>query len=193
MRGEKAKVPQCASSTRGSPPRARGEVLGKGLYKGTGRITPACAGRSGCRCSAGAPASDHPRVRGEKYRETEKKSRTSGSPPRARGEALPFGARPARRWITPACAGRRLVKPLLNLLVRDHPRVRGEKMAVSLKLRSGCGSPPRARGEEFIPEVRRKSAGITPACAGRSRCCAGTRSVYRDHPRVRGEKTVPWI
>ena len=50
------------------------------------------------------------------------------------------------------------------------------------------GSPPRVRGKVTAAIAELKTAGITPACAGKSLsfCCCSLGS--KDHPRVCGEK-----
>ena len=78
---------------------------------------------------------DHPRVRGEKIRESSALSRSPGSPPRARGEEfhIPIGL--FSSGITPACAGRRFAGAGNRPNFEDHPRVRGEKAMSAEKSR----------------------------------------------------------
>ena len=66
VRGEKMWGHKFFPPSRGSPPRARGEVVREPRFAPHERITPACAGRRGCRSSPCRPCGDHPRVRGEK-------------------------------------------------------------------------------------------------------------------------------
>ncbi len=54
-------------------------------------------------------------------------------------------------------------------------------------------SPPRARGRVPAFEQLRRDAGITPACAGKSRCGWKRRSQRRNHPCVRGEEARPGV
>ena len=72
----------------------------------------------------------------------------------------------------------------------DHPRLRGEKWSSCFFWVMSLGSPPLARGKEgcniFLCDFSR----ITPACAGKSRHRGDGQPVRRDHPRLRGEKTV---
>ena len=74
----------------GSPPRVRGEAVYPRSCSRTGRITPACAGRSRKRAARGLAGPDHPRVRGEKFYTTMGAKAIHGSPPRARGEGRMF-------------------------------------------------------------------------------------------------------
>ena len=132
-----------------------------------------------------------------------------GSPPRVRGkdDAGDFLLKPA--GITPACAGKRCWRRNGSDWGRDHPRVCGEKSASPSYLSGGRGSPPRVRGKGVLDMWKEMSAGITPACAGKSimhgktagngagsppRVRGKVIERYRrgyateDHPRVCGEK-----
>ena len=111
----------------GSPPRVRGEAVYPRSCSRTGRITPACAGRSRKRAARGLAGPDHPRVRGEKLLRVNVKKRSRGSPPRARGEVLHYYGCESNPRITPACAGRRPDVRSMFTVMKDHPRVRGEK------------------------------------------------------------------
>ena len=167
MRGEKFDC-RCGDAVpRGSPPRARGEVVATMLVSWMSRITPACAGRSTPHARINACRSDHPRVRGEKKRSAPAAPGIKGSPPRARGEVMSEATNLWYPGITPACAGRRAVFPGLIPILTDHPRVRGEKTQTRRIPSTVTGSPPRARGEGGWGEMREQLPGITPACAGR--------------------------
>ena len=76
-------------------------------------------------------------------------------------------------------------------IISDHPRLRGEKSPSISHFTLLYGSPPPARGEELplsrVPEASR----ITPACAGRRIARGFFNFIWRDHPRLRGEKRFP--
>ena len=109
VRGEQGLPIARMRQSRGSPPRARGAELPKHLLLRRTRITPACAGSRHHRAPHVASATDHPRVRGEQAPESNQKTLTPGSPPRARGAVRLGRSRRRRRRITPACAGSRLI------------------------------------------------------------------------------------
>ena len=90
--------------------------------------------------------------------------------------------------ITPACAGKRLVRLTKKPLPGDHPRVCGEKPQMYAPKKWMKGSPPRVRGKGDRYEAMDAPAGITPAYAGKrsTSCCHA--GVPGDHPRVCGEK-----
>ena len=92
------------------------------------------------------------------------------------------------RWITPAWAGKSITLPFQFIWQKDHPRVGGEKFTRSYALAFQLGSPPRGRGKVSLTTARTSITRITPAWAGKSQHGAAERRVYRDHPRVGGEK-----
>ena len=75
-------------------------------------------------------------------------------------------------------------------MVKDHPRVCGEKqwcLPVSLP---GGGSPPRVRGKVSLTNPSLSTSRITPACAGKRLKTSNDCGTKQDHPRVCGEKLV---
>ena len=105
-----------------------------------------------------------------------------------RGEyGKPFILQPFHKGSPPHARGIRPSSSRGWLMVRDHPRMRGEYFAKKSFLCCGSGSPPHARGilEKYIKLCRLD--GITPACAGNT--CFNQRfyPLKRDHPRMRGE------
>ena len=113
----------------------------------------------------------------------------SGSPPHVRGKGIVLRGYKFESGITPACAGKRSGIDNATVSLRDHPRMCGEKTERTISSRAGTGSPPHVRGKEGDDLRPAGPAGITPACAGKSR---GGRHILcdsRDHPRMCGEKT----
>ena len=72
--------------------------------------------------------------------------------------------------------------------MRGSPPPGGEKLFQSPLFRLPLGSPPRGRGKEGLADRQAGVEGITPALAGKSQHGAAKRRLYRDHPRVGGEK-----
>ena len=170
VRGEKIDKGVRIDETRGSPPRARGKAQEGICIVNCAGITPACAGKSAIWCIFRRITRDHPRVRGEKKNLVSDFRIGLGSPPRARGKEQVQSEDSLRFGITPACAGKSVDFVDGEIVLRDHPRVRGEK---HLARREPGGH-----------------AGITPACAGKSMRSPWTTWCARDHPRVRGEKVM---
>ena len=52
--------------------------------------------------------------------------------------------------ITPAYAGKSTCLILFDTLLKDHPRVCGEKVLKDIKKAAAVGSPPRMRGKELL-------------------------------------------
>ena len=154
----------------GLPPRMRGkdvELLALLVHHG---ITPACAGkRKKCRkCRPGL--GDHPRMCGEKKFTFDAGKLIPGSPPRMRGKVAGAARRDFLTGITPAYAGKRDRQDQQRAVRGDHPRVCGEKLYALLVAGSLMGSPPHVRGKVLILDDVPGVVGITPACAGKSRC-----------------------
>ena len=166
--GEKVGPVGCVSGWLGSPPRMRGKAPSLAVLGACIGITPAYAGKSTDLQRPRAAQQDHPRVCGEKPQRKRSPSRFWGSPPRMRGKVAVCIAANASPGITPAYAGKSCVLRLKLLVLRDHPRVCGEKCGLYLILLGITGSPPRMRGK---------------ACP---RWCS--RAGHWDHPRVCGEK-----
>ena len=113
-----------------------------------------------------------------------------GSPPRGRGKGTVSAADDDWCRITPAWAGKRQADRSSLDIVRDHPRVGGEKFRLLLPVFTGSGSPPRGRGKDLLFNDGQKRIGITPAWAGKSAVRKTTAKLTKDHPRVGGEKIV---
>ena len=154
--------------TTGSPPRMRGKVsIGLG-QPGTGRITPAYAGKRRNFCYAVSVQRDHPRICGEK---------PHGLPPLL-GDV----------GITPAYAGKSCPSTGCILPCWDHPRICGEKSGVSRSFTAFTGSPPHMRGKGNAQLLSAVYERITPAYAGKSYCEYTNLGLSKDHPRICGEK-----
>ena len=125
---------------------------------------------------------------GEKLTNDRLSLAVKGSPPRVRGKdncSINVGF---DCGITPACAGKRLRAAAWTWIMRDHPRVCGEKGYLPRPVYCESGSPPRVRGKAFQRSRNSFSVRITPACAGKSCTALSAHRRCRDHPRVCGEK-----
>ena len=168
----------------------RGKVVLLSAIRSSRRITPACAGKSRNDSRPHCSGRDHPRVCGEKLDDACKSLAFQGSPPRVRGKVLEEEQRHRRHGITPACAGKRCLPPLIIAIAWDHPRVCGEKFIRQVLQSFNPGSPPRVRGKVFHHHPGHRTVGITPACAGKSGLYTYEMPLTQDHPRVCGEKLI---
>ena len=75
--------------------------------------------------------------------------------------------------------------------MKDHPRMRGDHFGQARLRGRRKGSPPHARG----PRRRRFTSShpfrITPACAGTTSNAWRLWQLHQDHPRMRGDHTLP--
>ena len=166
----------------------RGKVLCFRQVRQSGGITPAYAGKRYTYLIQMLCDRDHPRVCGEKGFSAFLGNCCAGSPPRMRGKAdLCIGSE-RQTGITPAYAGKRERTGRLRRQAKDHPRVCGEKVSSTSPMKCLKGSPPRMRGKVWDILQPLADWGITPAYAGKRSSHAPRACIYRDHPRVCGEK-----
>ena len=125
--GEKASFVSSMQNRPGSPPRMRGKVGHCLSVDSRSGITPAYAGKRPKQAVGSFQPRDHPRVCGEKKISEYWLFCRWGSPPRMRGKGLTCSFASVRLRITPAYAGKRQTQKWLEQLMRDHPRVCGEK------------------------------------------------------------------
>ena len=133
---------------------------------------------------------DHPRLCGEKTATSQLVDEIVGSPPPMRGKVQPANVDFFEDGITPAYAGKRSNPRRPVPLVRDHPRLCGEKNCRTRRSSSGGGSPPPMRGKGLDSCVHVLRAGITPAYAGKSPIEDAYFHQSQDHPRLCGEKSA---
>ena len=89
--------------------------------------------------------------------------------------------------ITPAYAGSTCKVRLSGSVRWDHPRVCGEHVSMTERMRLSSGSPPRMRGAQCHWWKNDYGRGITPAYAGSTMTVYETADSMKDHPRVCGE------
>ena len=122
--------------SQGSPPPMRGKAHGSRVRPHRAGITPAYAGKRRQSVQTKQKLKDHPRLCGEKSACMRVSLQWIGSPPPMRGKANFVGAPPSRLGITPAYAGKRVNTIYFYTLIRDHPRLCGEKSGLSAILAS---------------------------------------------------------
>ena len=109
-------------------------------------------------------------------------------PPHMRGKAEPKRLWQLSGGITPAYAGKSNLLPHTRCRSWDHPRVCGEKFRAYAMIWQEWGSPPHMRGKAANAGNSGRTAGITPAYAGKRGRRAATPHSPQDHPRICGEK-----
>ncbi len=171
----------------GSPPLARGTLLGARTSGAGGRLTPARAGNTiwGQWRDRRTPA--HPRSRGEHAPCSPLTGVNTGSPPLARGTRCGFWDGSATWRLTPARAGNTNRVPDGPPRRSAHPRSRGEHLGLIPMGEGGDGSPPLARGTLGLSGRRVVAQRLTPARAGNTPPESVTGLRRTAHPRSRGE------
>ena len=138
-----------------------------------------------------SPCQDHPRTRGEKRLRHFIHRPEPGSPPHTRGKAASTSAGSGSDRITPAHAGKsNPCSPTVSPF-QDHPRTRGEKSWSAISHLRRLGSPPHTRGKARRSAGYMAGRGITPAHAGKRMKRSQIKRKGQDHPRTRGEKSIP--
>ena len=165
--GEKQQSALGDFSGKGSPPHMRGKVAGTRHGVPTLRITPAHAGKSMAFGPVSIGGRDHPRVCGEKRAFSAAGGAWAGSPPHVWGKGAEVCNKLVNVGITPAYAGKSAYSSSSSGVQWNHPRVCGEKHIDHDTVTAQIGSPPRVRGKVRLPASAVRSAGITPACAGK--------------------------
>ena len=112
-----------------------------------------------------------------------------GSPPHTRGKVFKNLNAFKALGITPAYAGKSLILLFSDNFVWDHPRIRGEKFKTVIISAKFIGSPPHTRGKASTHSQCQRGKRITPAYAGKRENPGTASTFYRDHPRIRGEKS----
>ena len=116
-----------------------------------------------------------------------------GSPPRVREKRVFLETVIIYSRITPACAGKTVVRLQKTLRDRDHPRVCGKNPPARSSSVCPLGSPPRVREKRIKSLTKRRRTGITPACAGKTAVVGCQLSPLRDHPRVCGKNFKKFV
>ena len=187
MRGEHDLRGRAHDMDAGSSPHARGTLTNAGTKADSAGIIPACAGNTASASILRLNPRDHPRMRGEHEAGRVELTEAWGSSPHARGTLGRTASRIVAHGIIPACAGNTMrIRPVL-LVMRDHPRMRGEHAGLARLRPVDEGSSPHARGTQDGREDATRSGGIIPACAGNTFMLLIHIVRLRDHPRMRGE------
>ena len=172
----------------GSSPRVRGTHRAFRSALRARRFIPACAGNAIRPVKRTRHRAVHPRVCGERLASHRAQFCRDGSSPRVRGTHLaPDICHYLRRFI-PACAGNAASSSPRLRRKPVHPRVCGERNAVSASSADLFGSSPRVRGTPWQYTCRFPSSRFIPACAGNAHANISGNTSLTVHPRVCGER-----
>ena len=151
------------------------------------RIIPAYAGSTRPPPSQKAGVRDHPRIRGEHCCRHSQSMSKDGSSPHTRGARPPHPTAPSSTRIIPAYAGSTWSSSSRMVVVRDHPRIRGEHASTHSSVCGSRGSSPHTRGARPPSITARVGVRIIPAYAGSTTWTSSGTASGADHPRIRGE------
>ena len=127
LRGERFRFARARRTRSGSSPPARGTGRREVRDRLGRRFIPACAGNGPWRRTHAGRRTVHPRLRGERFTRSTRRSKSYGSSPPARGTGnttLIVGV--VGRFI-PACAGNGVWFCMGGSFRTVHPRLRGER------------------------------------------------------------------
>ena len=147
IRGEKPDPERMRADIKGSSPHTRGKDQYFPGARTRCRIIPAYAGKSFGPFHKGTGMRDHPRIRGEKFQIVLKAFLILGSSPHTRGKGPVQILTAVFLRIIPAYAGKRAPTIMIVNPEKDHPRIRGEKLANSFFTLIFLGSSPHTRGK----------------------------------------------
>ncbi|EFW09860.1 hypothetical protein HMPREF9005_1166, partial [Actinomyces sp. oral taxon 178 str. F0338] len=175
---------------RGSSPRVRGKPAPASSVLSRAGLIPACAGKTRARAPPRRRRRAHPRVCGENQAAAHGRDAVGGSSPRVRGKRDMLRSLMPRFRLIPACAGKTLDGAQEVGETGAHPRVCGENVLVSGGEWVAAGSSPRVRGKHPLDAGGAASAGLIPACAGKTRRALWPWGWTTAHPRVCGENVA---
>ena len=113
-----------------------------------------------------------------------------GSSPRVRGKPLFYRHGEPIGGLIPACAGKTIATERSPRYGRAHPRVCGENSFHAARARWLGGSSPRVRGKLKRVKIGDVTAGLIPACAGKTKSVRVLIGSSPAHPRVCGENAT---
>ena len=174
----------------GSSPRVRGKLPFVAAGGAFTRLIPACAGKTPPEAPCASRSRAHPRVCGENVARASGKACAIGSSPRVRGKPLFYRHGEPIGGLIPACAGKTIATERSPRYGRAHPRVCGENSFHAARARWLGGSSPRVRGKLKRVKIGDVTAGLIPACAGKTTTTRRTCRTAWAHPRVCGENAL---
>ena len=189
-RGENQRARSFFTARRGSSPLTRGKRGRLRLGSGVGRLIPAHAGKTAPGPTSPTSRRAHPRSRGENVSPTEVSSTWPGSSPLTRGKLALIVRVGHEDGLIPAHAGKTRRSRPVTRPTRAHPRSRGENLSGAVDFERVQGSSPLTRGKPLNNFGQRLHVGLIPAHAGKTTSYAGNLTVFRAHPRSRGENQV---
>ena len=174
----------------GSSPLTRGKQSGELASVELRRLIPAHAGKTSRRARRRARSAAHPRSRGENGRIQRRCAAHSGSSPLTRGKPTNLRWQVPQMGLIPAHAGKTTAWERRLVMLRAHPRSRGENSIVRPLRGAARGSSPLTRGKQSLTYWVAARRGLIPAHAGKTASSSMVRRIIGAHPRSRGENVA---
>ena len=171
----------------GSSPPTRGPPCDRTADLRLRGIIPAYAGTTERGGRGPSPDRDHPRLRGDHGSNVYLTDRAGGSSPPTRGPLVQSLICIGKRGIIPAYAGTTSPYSPPPRYPGDHPRLRGDHVAMFDEKPRAAGSSPPTRGPPAEELARADYGGIIPAYAGTTLRSNRRHAPAGDHPRLRGD------
>ena len=150
----------------GSYPLTRGALLVALELRAVFRLIPAHAGSTFRADIKDSSSGAHPRSRGEHTRAITVPAGATGSSPLTRGAQVDDAPDTSDEGLIPAHAGSTPAFLVLVVLLRAHPRSRGEHWCRLVSRHSLVGSSPLTRGAPQVTQGLSGLVGLIPAHAG---------------------------
>ena len=169
LRGEDKSVPFQAVFVTETPPLTRGRRVLQVLISEPLGNTPAYAGKTiGLRLWRGMTRETPPLTRGRQLQGVDLNVEFGNTPAYAGKTGRRWQC--VKRWIgnTPAYAGKTVLRRCINIVIKKHPRLRGEDLPFSWMYPSSLETPPLTRGRPTIKNVKADGVRNTPAYAGKT-------------------------
>ena len=133
----------------------------------------------------------HPRSRGENSWFISCVVTFWGSSPLTRGKLCRGNGPRSSRRLIPAHAGKTILTVAGAIFAQAHPRSRGENPVCAVMSISCRGSSPLTWGKHAGRRTYRARNGLIPAHVGKTSLRHASCTMYRAHPRSRGENGDP--
>ena len=192
-RGENLLDPIRINAREGSSPLTRGKSSPRRRPVSPTGLIPAHAGKIQPWSGRGLRMGAHPRSRGENSYAATIVAMFMGSSPLTRGKLCRSWSMPWWRRLIPAHAGKIVTQVVRLVILRAHPRSRGENAIASAIATFVAGSSPLTRGKWGTCAQASPPSGLIPAHAGKMTARRPSPPQRPAHPRSRGENPRPAI
>ena len=170
-----------------TPPLTRGRPASVRFLPAIKETPPLTRGRRQRKRNGKRRGRKHPRLRGEDFCPSRGQSWLKETPPLTRGRHGQILSHGLDTRNTPAYAGKTHRCTPCSGPTWKHPRLRGEDLLLSERVKGRGETPPLTRGRRWCRITVRRFLRNTPAYAGKTLSIFSLISFLQKHPRLRGE------